>query len=265
MLKCSETVLNELQTRGWTLADSPDVFLAQVVAELQIRFSVPDDLPPNLIQRGTVRCYARVMFETCGLDGAARQKRAFQELWEYLYPRAVYRLHETGAAQDVTQQTLVKIYQKRITCRDPGSFLRWGEQILFHEISERFRQLYERRLTARGIEYVAHELAIEDLGADVSEDSSQADQVLVDPRQNTPEAAFTEPMRSALLAAVRACLQNERQVRVVVELFLSDKSFLEVAEQLQTTPLNVQVMRSRALKKLRDCAEMQRLVADWDL
>lgn len=265
VLQCGAVVSRELQTRGWTLTVSPDAFLSKVIAELQARCNAPGDLTPAAIQRATVRCYARVMFDASGWDGTPQQQHAFLELWEYLYPRALYRLHDSSAAQDATQQALVKIFQKRITCRDPGSFLRWGEQILFHEISERFRSLYQRRLTERGYEYVAREIGIDDLGAGVNDESKESDPVLADPEQNTPEAAFTEPMHNALLAAVRACLENERQVQVLVELFMSDKTFLEVAEQLQTTPLNVQVMRSRALKKLRDCAEMQRLVEDWDL
>jgi RNA polymerase sigma factor (sigma-70 family) len=264
VLQCREGVTRELQKRDWTLV-LPDELLPRVVEELCARFNDVAAIPSNAIQRATVRCYARVLFEACGQDATQAQQRAFEELWDYLYPRAAYRLHDASAAQDATQQTLVKIFQKRVTCRDAGNFLRWSEQILVREIIERFREQYERRLTERGIEYVPHEIGFEDLGENVNGDSKQTEETLEDPKQDTPAAAFTEPMREALVAALRACLQNERQVLVIVELFIQDKSFLEVAEQLQTTPLNVQVIRTRALKKLRECAEMQRLIEDWDL
>ena len=58
-------------------------------------------------------------------------------------------------------------------------------------------------------------------------------------------------------------LRNERQVAIIVELFLNDSSFVPLAEQLETTPLNIQVMKSRSLQKLRDCPEMQELFEDW--
>ncbi len=263
-LHCRDIVARELQRRGWTLV-SPEELLLRVVEELRARFDDSVNIPTAAIQRATVRCYARVLFEACGEDASQEQNRAFEELWDYLYPRAVYRLHDANAAQDATQQTLVKIFQKRATCRDAGNFLRWGEQILVREIIERFREQYERRLTERGIEYVPHEIGFEDLGENVNGESNRTEETLTDPKQDTPAAALTEPMRDALVAALHACLQNERQVRVIVGLFIEDKSFLEVAEQLQTSPLNVQVIRTRALKKLRECAEMQRLIEDWDL
>lgn len=117
-------------------------------------------------------------------------RRAFEEWWDYLYPRALYRLHDANKAQDATQQALVKIFRKRTTCREPGNFLRWGEQVLVHEIFERFRKEYERRLTERGIEYAAHEMRLDDLGTAANEESNQSEEFLADPKQDTPEQAF---------------------------------------------------------------------------
>lgn len=262
VLQCKTIAAKEIETRGWTLV-SYEHLLPDVIAELRARFSDLASVPPAAIQRATVRCYTRVLFDACGKDGTAEQRRAFEELWDYLLPRALYRLHDVSAAQDVTQQALAKIFRKRTTCREPGSFLRWAEQVLIREILERFRAQYERRLTERGIEYVAREMSLEDLGAAVNEETEQTGEFLADPNQDTSEQAFTAPMRDALVAALRTCLQNERQVQTLIELFINDKSFSEAAELLQTTPLNVQVIRSRAIKRLRDCPEMQRLVEDW--
>ncbi len=264
VLQCSEIVARELLARGWMIVTAEEL-TPRVIAELRARFNDSPVVPIAALQRATVRRYSRVLFDACGNDGAPEQRRAFEELWDYLYPRALYRLHDANKAQDATQQTLVKIFRKRTTCREPGSFLRWCEQVLLREIFERFREQYARHLTERGLEYVARETSLEELGAKVDVESNQSEEFLADAKQDTSEQAFTEPMRDALVAALRACLQNERQVLLLIELFIHDKSFLEVAEQLQTTPLNVQVMRTRTLKKLRACGEMQRLFQDWEL
>lgn len=259
-----EIISRTLTARGWTLVSAGTDFVERVIAELLTRYNALDSIPSEAIARATVRCYTRVLYEACGADGTVSQQRAFQELWDYLYPHAVYRLHDSNAAQDATQQTLVKIFKKRATCLDAGSFLRWCDQILVNAIRERFREQYERRLTERGIEYVEKEIGLDELTEDeMSGEPKQAEEFVRDPKQDTPDSALHAPMRDALTTALRTCLDNERQVTLIVELFLNDKSFVQVAEQLQTTPLNVQVMKSRALKKLRNCSEMQNLFGDW--
>lgn len=256
-------IAEELEKRGWTLTSAHHAFAESVRQELFSHGLEPETATTEAIRRATVRCYARHLFDTCGEDGTPQQRRAFQELWAYLYPRAMFRLHAKSQAEDATQQTLVKIFQKRTTCHEPGSFLRWCEQILVRLIMDEHREQYEERITEQGIDYVAREIGFQDTEDGVTEDSRPRQDAVADPAQDTPQPAMTEPMRDALIVALRDCLENERQVTVIGELFINDKTFLEVATQLQTTPLNVQVMRTRALKKLRDCPDMQQLVEDW--
>lgn len=258
-----EIVSNVLQKRGWLLLATEEL-LARVVPELESQFADGDSVPVAAVERAAVRCYTRALHDACGDDSSKAQARAYRELWAYLCPRALYRLHDTAAAQDACQQTLVKIHARRATCRDASSFLRWCDQILVNEIKDHFRAQYTNTLTARGVEYVEREIRwTEWTGTDVDGESELSDETISDPAQNTQEAALQGPMRDALVAALRACLDNERHVYLMVELFINNESVLRVAQALQTTPLNVQVIKSRALKKLRECDEMQQLFAAW--
>lgn len=256
-------VLQELQTRNWTLVTPDDAFFERVRNEIHAAANDPAAAPVQEVRRATVRCCARLLYDACGEDGTSRQRRAFEELWAYPYPRALMRVHNSGAAQDVAQQALVKIFAKRTTCRDAGSFLRWCEQILLREISDRFRELYERRLSAHGEEYIRREIGLEEMSETENSGSASANQALSASAHDTAHAALQDPMRAALLDALRDCLGNERHVLVIVDLFMRDASFVEAADHLGTTPLNIQVIKARALKKLRDCPDMQRIVEDW--
>lgn len=261
--QCWEGVANELHRRGWTLISGEE--MAQRVAqELQSRYAQLEDIPSEEIKRATVRCYCRALYEACGATGTPAQHRAFEELWDYLYPRAIFRLHDASKAQDATQQTLVKIFEKRTTCRNAGSFLRWSELILIREIAEMFRKRSKGRSTEQGIQYEDREIGLEELAGDaMNEETHSSEEFVHDGMQDTLREALTGPMRDALLATLRACLKNERSYAVIVLLFLFDSSFLEVAEQLKLSPQIVQVTKSRALKKLRACGAMEQLFEDW--
>lgn len=258
-----EIVFKVLQKRGWLLLSTEEL-LARVAPELEAQFADGDSIPVAAVERAAVRCYTRALYDACGDDTGKAQARAYQELWAYLYAGALYRLHDEAAAQDACQQALVKIYAKRTTCRDASSFLRWCDQILINEIRDHFRAQYTNSLTERGVEYVEREMSWTDwTGMDVEGEADRSEETVSDPAQNTQEAALQGPMRDALVDALRACLDNERQVLVLVELFINNETVLHVAQALQTTPLNVQVIKSRALKKLRECDEMQKLFAAW--
>lgn len=263
--RCRVLVARELKQRDWTLAPSDDAFLRQLVEELQKGQSDADALKDATIVGGIVRCYTRLLYEACGEDGTPRQRRAFDELWNYLFPHAIYQVHDAALAEDALQETLVKIYQKRVTCTDVGSFLGWCDQILRNVIRGRFRNEYQARVNERGgVGYQRKEISLVELrGAETEEGSRAAEEFVADLMQDTFQDALRGPMHDALLATLRDCLENERQVTVIVGLFLHDANFVTLAEQMKTSPLNVQVMKSRALQKLRDCAEMQQLFEDW--
>lgn len=69
-------------------------------------------------------------------------------------------------------------------------------------------------------------------------------------------------MRAKIEAAVEHCLRSEQQRAVIIGLFLDEGSFKEVADALHTTPQNVSVLKSRALKRLRECEEILWVLED---
>lgn len=236
----------------------------QVRRELELHHADVESVSAEQVQRATVRYYARVLFEQTGANGTQEQQQAFREIRAYLLPRALFKLHDRIQADDAAQQALVKIYQYRATCRDAGSFLRWCDQILQRLIMDDRREQGQERRTEQGVEYRARAIGFYAPGDTVNEDSNPEEDAVADPQQDTPVAAMTEPMRAALIATLQDCLEDDRQAEVIGQLFMYDKTFFQVAELLQTSPVNVQVIRHRALKKLRDCKEMQQLVEDWD-
>lgn len=264
MSDVAEIVARELDKRGWTLASANQAFLHKVRGELEPSHASPEEAPAEAVRRATIRCYARLLFEQCGEDGTSQQQTAFRELRKNLFPRAMFWLHDRIQADDAAQKALTKIYRKRLTCREPGNFIKWCHRVLFRLILDEYRERYIECLTERGVEYAAREVGFYDPGDTVNEESNPEDNAVADPQQDTLHAAMTQPMRAALIAALQDCLGDDRQAEVIGQLFINDKTFAQVAEQLHTTPVNVQVIRHRALKKLRDCAEMQRLVEDWD-
>jgi len=261
--RCAAEVTRELEKRDWRLvADAAD-FLARVIEELQTRYANADAVPAAQLARATVRCYTRVLYHACDASNAHVKRRAFEEVWNHLYPRALYRLHDAGAAQDATQQTLETILQKRAQCRDAATFLGWCDQILANQINETFNAQFLKRVTERGAEYIAKEIELAELAGGEANAATRTDEFLFDERQNTFVAAAHAPMRAALLATLRECLDNPRHITVLLELFFNDATFLQLAAQLQTSVMNVQVMKSRALQTLRDCLAMRQLYADW--
>ncbi|MGB8647932.1 MAG: sigma-70 family RNA polymerase sigma factor [Anaerolineae bacterium] len=261
---CAGMVEGVLKDRGWALGEPRGEFLERVVAGLQDHFRAPEDTPTGAIKRATVRQYCQVLYDACGTPDLVRQERAFQEVWAWLFPHAMRRLGDETRSKDAVQQALIKIWEKRVECRNPGSFLRWCEQIMVNEAREMFRREYEKRRTEHGVKYVKKEIGIEDWISDQTKTGSNAEDKLAEVKNQGPlETALYKSMHDTLIAVLEECLGNRRYARVIVELFWNDQTFGEVAAAMRTSPLNVQVMKSRALEKLRRCPDLELLYQDW--
>ncbi len=256
--RCRQVAARVMGERGWNLVDPAGDFLQSIVDALRARYSEPETAPEAAIERAVVRQYCAVLHAACQAQDRARQQRAFDEVRNYLYPHAVYRLHNAETAHDAVQQALAKVWQKLGSCKDPGSFLGWADQVLLNVIRDLYREYYETRLTDRGAEYVPREIGLEQVSK-----QEERDVLTLDASQNPVALALGAPMRDALIATLRECLENERHVVIIVELFLNDKSFAEVGAALRASPLNVQVMKSRALARLRECPELRQLYREW--
>lgn len=259
--KCRDAVQAILARRGWELAEPDD--LAQAVCDAlagRPGFS-PETIPATVIERATIHHYCFVLYNACAQAGSYRQRRAFQELWQHLYRVALYKTHQAPVAQDCTQQALVNIWRHLDQCEDRGSFIGWCDQVLLNVIREYFRK--QPRQNEEGDEWVRRELDEAELG--LSGELSERGELELDrvPIADGYDQAVRAQMREQLIAALRECLRSEQHERVIVELFLNDKSTKQVADEMRTTPGNVLVMKTRALKKLKTCEPFNRLYEEW--
>ncbi len=257
-------VMRMLARRGWALVTDPEPFIQAVYADAQTRHNnLPSQTATRVIERATIHQYCFVLYAACAETGSPRQRRAFDELARHLYRTALFKTHDIQIAEDCAQQALFRIWRHLEQCRAPGSFLNWCNLILLNTIREHFRaQLKHARVGERELWLI---IAINP--SDASPDDGAPSQDWADCADDSTSAEFEDvlhaDLRQQLVDAIRAELKNETHAQVIVELFLNDKSFSQVAEQLRTTPGNIQVIKSRALARLRGSEEMIRLCAEW--
>jgi RNA polymerase sigma factor (sigma-70 family) len=206
------------------------------------------------LARATVRHYCVILHAANRKPGSFRERRAYTELWNYLYPIALYKTHNTNLAQDVTQQALVKVWTKRAQCREPGSYLSWATLILINEIREHFRVEDRRRIQSKESAEKKPELTESDMERDDDgEGQSAMDRAESAPRSEGLEVLMADETQRELVLIIQACVKNDQQQRVLIQVFLNDKGYKEIAEELGITVNNVYVLRHRGLEALRKC------------
>ena len=82
-----------LQQRGWKLILDVDQFVEEVLTVFEHLESDGYDaeVVRKLIVREATRRYSTVLYESARSDGTRKQQQAFQELWDYLFPFALYK------------------------------------------------------------------------------------------------------------------------------------------------------------------------------
>jgi RNA polymerase sigma factor (sigma-70 family) len=214
---------------------------------------VPQSIPLSAIERATVHHYCFVLYEACAATGSPRQRRAFAEVWARLYSVALYRVHRPDLAQELAQGALSRIWERLPQCRDHGSFLRWCDQVLLSVIREHFREGWTKTETAEGPEWKPKELEVGLAPAALRGEPDMSEMF----------DGFAKALQAQFVATIRDCLQNASYETVVIELFVNDKTIKQVADQIGTTPGNVSVIKTRALKILRQCDAFLRLYEEW--
>ncbi len=207
---CQRVTLAVLAKRKWGLVSQLDDFVAQVAAEAEdLRKTINKQQGlPEIIGRAVVRCYSQLLYAACREHGSLRQGRAFEELAAYIYRITLYQLHDASLAEEYTQQSLLKVWEKRDQCRQPFCFLRWVASIAIHEYGAFFRR------KSREVEPANEEVL---LNQPVHAQSNQS------PRMNST-------VRSRLIQAIQACIpRSQAQQAVIVEIFLNGRSFKENA------------------------------------
>jgi RNA polymerase sigma factor (sigma-70 family) len=237
-------VAETLCQRGWQLVADPDGFASRVLTAVLDRVGAEQD-PAGLekgLARETVRQYAILLHDVSRLDGTPVQRRAFEELWCYLFPFALYKVRDEGQAQECTQRALVKVWEKGHQCEDPSGFLGWAKMILVNEVRMSFRK--KQPLTWTDL--------------DDEEANGEIEERIV---QNPPKAGGAlRPVENELAAVeltarlqeeLRRALRSSAQRAVIEGVYIEGLGYKAIAERLGTTPSNIYTLKSRALDRLR--------------
>lgn len=258
-------ITQELAKHDWRLAEPLDEFCAVVQNELRALDAELANIQPEQVARIVTRCYTGVLHTACGARGADAYARAYAEVRAYLLAHARYLVPEQPeAAQDITQRALIEILEHYGECKDAERFLGWCKQILVRQHLTRLRQQVRTHKASAGPQYTKRETSLEELTEKEEEEGPRLTAHELFARiDEVTEKALREPMLETLLQTLRECLKKERRVRILVELFFHDKTFSQLAQELNLSALNVQVIKSRALELLRQCSAMQQWRADW--
>ena len=215
---CQAAVRQLVGEFNWRLL-SEEEFVDRVVETLAEK---PAMTPRQVCQN----VYSRVLYNAC--QDVRLQEQAYSELHYYLY-RIACRRCCPDLTKDATQQALLLIFEQTDTCRKPGAFLRFAQLKLLQAI-----KVVERH-------------------------HRHGKETLID---EFPWIPSTEPMSMGnevedLWDSIREVWKKHSrahdQLRAVLWKFLDGLSDEEIAARLGKTPAQVQVLRSRGMRKLREC------------
>jgi DNA-directed RNA polymerase specialized sigma24 family protein len=188
--------------------------------------------PAMIPKQACLNVYSRELYDAC--QDVCRQEQAYQGLHDYLYRTACYRRPEV--AEDAVQEALRLIFEQIDTCRNPGAFLCFA----------RFKLL-------QAIKIVDRPLGVEPPYPPLPEPSPE-DLMLSDVEMKD----LFDCMRQVWETHPRA----SNQLRAVLWKYIDELSDEEIAERLKKTPAQVHVLRSRGMKKLRQCMAERGYVVD---
>lgn len=266
--RCRRIARQVLADRGWGLVRDEGAFIEEVLAEVQRRQQRSRLPPDKIIEHATINRYCHLWHEACQANGTLRQREALRELHRYLYRVALhYAGDDEYIAEESAQMALINIWRSLDDVVDPGSFLGFARMVVRREVIAQLkkrarpgeetedgepawepREITEADLTFRG--------ESEDAGSGMRGIGDRSDSST---RQG-PE--MTEELRDRLKAAIRQCLDNEKQQEAIIGLFFEEASGKEMAGALHTTPTYVSVLKGRALERLRECEDFLILLED---
>jgi len=171
--------------------------------------------------------YSRVLYEAC--QDVRRQEQAYGELHYYLYRIACDRRSDPVVVEDATQQALLLIFEQIDTCRNPEAFLCFARFKLLQAI-----KIVETR-HGRGKEILVDDFPWTPLGGSMPAD----DQI--------------ENLWDCIRLVWERHPRARNQLRTVLWKYFDELSDEEIARRLRKTPAQVHVLRSRGMKKLRQC------------
>lgn len=161
-------------------------------------------------------------------------KLAFEEYFQAYYQQAfrytLKKVPNVSTAEDIVMATFVSCY-RRFEYFDPqkAKFATW----LYVALNNRIKNYYR------------DQKALDSIGDKDDIASSQEDEMY--------RSIYLSEMRLALACAIETL--NETQKQVVIKKYFRNMSSNEIAEDIGSTPGNVRVQLTRAIKKLKEYFE----------
>jgi DNA-directed RNA polymerase specialized sigma24 family protein len=225
--RCQEVARDALARYGWALL-TPDALAARM-RELNAGGVVAEAWPV------AVHAYCLELYPACaGLQGDARQQRAFEELHRYLYALSFGERPELPVERrrDLVQEALTRIWERLPHCRKPGAFLAFAA--------------YELRSTLRPLWTNPAPLASLDQAAEVVDTGDNGD-----PSARAIAADIRRTMRACFDESLVRHPRARQQLEAVWLKFIEGLDDTTIGAYLATSARSVQILRSRGLRLLR--------------
>jgi len=144
-----QLVLKILRQRDWQLIaqDELPAFVKRVEENI-LDGTVnprPGTTREDTVHRATIYAYCRELYRASGEDGTLRQRRAFEEIAKHAQGVTFRYEQNPDTIKACIQSALQIVWEKRGQVREPGSFLRWIEQVVYHEIKGYWKETHRRR------------------------------------------------------------------------------------------------------------------------
>lgn len=167
------------------------------------------------------------------MKGKSELATQLKQIRQAVYRFLLYKTGDSDTAEDLTQETLVKVYQKLSSYKGTGSFSQWTLAIAKNTFYDWLRQT-----------------------KNAAEPISKYETVI--PGARSTEKLFMQKHMSTCLLKQVANIGKKESVLLKAK-FIEGLSLQEIAEQLSTSPNAVKTALARAKKKLKE-----RLVQECD-
>lgn len=263
--QCRQGVRRTLAENAWKLIQDEDAFLAEVLAEVQTRSSKTNKALEKVIKDATVNRYNHLWHAACA-DGHPLQTRALDEVHTYLYRIAHFRIKDDEtAARECAQTALTQIWQHLGQVEDPGAFLQWITVVAIREVGKKLKEGREKVIDPKTgeISWEDREITQADLVHETQDDDDGVEYARMDTSLSREEPeVMPDDLRERLEAEIRRCLRSEKRQEVIIRLLLEQKDYSVVSAELGITLDTLYVLKSKAMKTLRNCEEMRDLFED---
>lgn len=246
-MNLSDQITHVLAKRGWSLINQTETRIwnafVEEAAALAGQIDVTQPVDQTRLDRAVIGAYCPVLHAVCAEDGSERQRRAFEELWRWVYPRVYQRVDSAEDAEDVSQEVMRKVYENLHQVTDPRGFLAWVNKISFRTLTRHYKNQDRRKQREEG-------------AIDAGENGDALD-ALADPVDLLEvEVSIAE---DDLVRMIFDCLSEgrRRQAEVLVALVFEELTVAEVAQTFETTPANIHLLYFRARTGLlKSCQEL---------